>query len=61
MDLNELGPLNIYLKLEIGPKKRRANCGPKRDFFPPLFFFILFYLQHLHSIAQDKTNKRKLD
>jgi len=36
MDLNELGPLNIYLKLEIGPKKRRANCGPKRDF--PSFF-----------------------
>jgi len=51
MGLNELGPLNMCLKLEIGPtmgqRKERPTMGQRE---------IL-----LHSIAQDKTNKRRLD
>jgi hypothetical protein len=45
MGLNELGPLNIYLKLEIGP-----TIG-QREIFPSSFFLFLVLQHILHSTA----------
>jgi hypothetical protein len=64
MSLNELGPLNICLKLEIwptiGPRKEEPTMGQREIFL--FFFFPFFCLQHLlHSTTQDKRNKRKID
>jgi hypothetical protein len=44
-----------------GPKKRRANCGPKRDF--PSFFFgnIIFIVQHKTKQIKEKWTKKKVD
>jgi hypothetical protein len=61
MGLNELGPLNICLKLEIRPtmgqRKERPTMGQSEIFLP--FFFFFFWQHLLHSTAQDKTNKKK--
>jgi hypothetical protein len=46
MGLNELGPLNMCLKLEIGPTMGQRKEGPtmgQREIFLFFFFFFFFF------------------